>query len=328
MKLHFHARILLSVTLLAALSGIAFASESPTPETPPKGIAKSDWHSIRAAYEADRHAFHAVDGRWQARNPGQQWRTEFDGKGFTVTPDHGQWIWGLELTGYGERTLLSATSSITHEGGKISCQRDENLTEWFINDTRGLEQGWTIHSRSMGVSPTSSHLTLTLDVRGDLQPRVFTAFFQDNAGNSGLSSPVTLRFIDPSALNTYYSFQTAWLDGSGDFTADPFNTGISNGLAWALGMNPRNPDRSRLPTHLVEGEDGNQFFVYRARVLASEVAYQILSSDSLDAGSWSPLPPAQRAETLEVGGWRLIEARVPITEVAPVRFVQLSVQNP
>ena len=45
----------------------------------PEGLSTSDWSSIRAAYQAGRHAAFVVDGGYQARNPGQQWRTRFDG---------------------------------------------------------------------------------------------------------------------------------------------------------------------------------------------------------------------------------------------------------
>jgi hypothetical protein len=125
---------------LAGLSSLILAAEPAAGEAPPQGLASSDWSSIRAAYEAGRHAIHRQEnGTLTARNPGQQWRTEFDGKGFLTTPDHGQWTWGLELTSYGEKTLPSAPNSLTHEGGKVTSPRDENLTEWFINDPRGLE---------------------------------------------------------------------------------------------------------------------------------------------------------------------------------------------
>ena len=70
-----------------------------SPDQVPEGLVKSDWQSIRAAYEAGRHAFQPVDGGWQGRNPGQQWLTVFDGQGFTVTPDAEGWTWGLELAG-------------------------------------------------------------------------------------------------------------------------------------------------------------------------------------------------------------------------------------
>ena len=167
--------------------------------------------------------------------------------------------------------------------------------------------------------------TATSSTPGDF---AFTVFAQDNGGNSLVSAPVTLQFIDPAALSTYSAFQTAWLDGAGDFTADPFNTGIPNGLAWALGLDPRNPDRSRLPTHFVENNVGGKFLVYRARVLASGVVPQILSTTTLTAESWDSLPPAQLEETLEAGGWKLLEAKVPIIESVPRRFLQLAVEQP
>lgn len=136
-----------------------------SPDQVPDGLAKSDWHSIRAAYEAGRHAFQSVGDGWQARNLGQQWLTEFDGQGFTVTPDAGGWTWGLELVGYGEAT------EVRQEGEKISYARADGLTEWFINDTRGLEQGWTLAKRPERAG-TSGPVRLDLTVRGGLRPQV------------------------------------------------------------------------------------------------------------------------------------------------------------
>ncbi|MEK0448207.1 MAG: hypothetical protein RL088_475, partial [Verrucomicrobiota bacterium] len=103
--------ILTSLTALAAV----FTSISPahaaapagkpqqlaSPDQTPEGLSKSDWSSIRAAYEAGRHAFQPVEGGWQARNPGQQWTTRFDGRGFVSQPREGDWTWGLELQTYG-----------------------------------------------------------------------------------------------------------------------------------------------------------------------------------------------------------------------------------
>ena len=156
----------------------------------------------------------------------------------------------------------------------------------------------------------------------------FTAFAEDNRGNSVVSAPVTLQFIDPAAIPSFAAFQAAWLGGAGDFTADPFNTGIPNGLAWALGVDPRNPDRSRLPAHFIDVTEEGKFFVYRARLLASGIVHQMLGSTTLAANEWAALPAGQITETLEAGGWRVVEARVPITEPVTRRFVQLKVEQP
>ena len=115
------------------ISLCAFAAEPLTSRSAPKGLTSSDWSSIRTASEAGRHACHRqVNGNLTARNPGQQWSTEFDGKNFTAAPDHGQWTWGLELTAYVDRVLASASLSMIHEGVNITCHRDENITECFI----------------------------------------------------------------------------------------------------------------------------------------------------------------------------------------------------
>src|SRR5678815_818101 len=59
-------------------------------ETVPDGLTASDWSSIRAAYHAHRHQVLRVEGgAYRAHNPEQQWRTEFDGRGFTTRPQAG-----------------------------------------------------------------------------------------------------------------------------------------------------------------------------------------------------------------------------------------------
>jgi hypothetical protein len=67
----------------------------------PDGLGRSDWNSIRAEYERHRHAAFPVEGGHRARNFGQQWISEFDVRGFLVTPDSSDWKWGLELQSYG-----------------------------------------------------------------------------------------------------------------------------------------------------------------------------------------------------------------------------------
>jgi hypothetical protein len=212
-----------SITLLLiGLSGLTFAAETSLPGYLPKGLASSDWSGIRAAYEAGRHAaVRQQDGTLAARNPGQQWCTEFDGKGFTVTPDHRGWTWGLELTGYGERKHLPAGELAT--GDKIDCpppdnvgseretiasQRDENLTEWFINDACGLEQGWTFLQRPERADP-SAPLNLHLFIRGNLSPRVSADgasvnFQQESGGNALIYGGLKAWDADGMKLPVYF----------------------------------------------------------------------------------------------------------------------------
>ncbi len=116
----------------------------------PHGLSASDWSGIREAYEAGRHVAVACDGGYQARNPGQQWRTRFDGKGFLVTPDDGGWSWGLELVSYGrdgDERAFESPGCIDAEGQRVEYEWDDTLTEWYVNDPRGLEHGYTIRRR-------------------------------------------------------------------------------------------------------------------------------------------------------------------------------------
>jgi hypothetical protein len=126
------------------------------PDQTPQGLAKSDWANIRAAYEAGRHAFQPVagqDGVWQARNPGQQWLTRFDGRGFVAEPKGGGWQWGLELERYGfpgAERVISGVSAVKAEGQRLTYGWDAVVQEWFVNDPRGLEHGFTVRERPIG----------------------------------------------------------------------------------------------------------------------------------------------------------------------------------
>ncbi len=171
----------------------------------PDGLSAGDWSSIRAAYEAGRHAVHAVDGGgFQAWNPNQKWHTRFDGRGFTVTPDAGAWTWGLELQSYGfpgQEQMVSQQARVRTGGGRVAYDWDDTLTEWYVNDRRGLENGYTVYkrpARGAGDGP----LTFILAVRGGLTPEI------TNDGHG-------MRFLDKggAALLTYTGLSVSDADG-------------------------------------------------------------------------------------------------------------------
>ncbi|HYF35515.1 MAG TPA: hypothetical protein VD994_09520, partial [Prosthecobacter sp.] len=157
-------------------------------------LASSDWEGIRAAYDKGRHAIRRdqmTKGHWLGTNPGQRWRTRFDGTGFLITPngqpeDQAPWTWGFVLQSYGykgqERPVASTAVPNTREAanGRFAYQHDDTISEWFVNDKRGLEHGFTLTRR-----PTAMHLggkiaeqenlaqlQLTMAVRGNLRPKV------------------------------------------------------------------------------------------------------------------------------------------------------------
>ncbi|MHC4091383.1 MAG: hypothetical protein ACYSVY_14105, partial [Planctomycetota bacterium] len=185
------AVVLAGATLLTSPS-VSAAWEASTPqvgadeEQVPEDLSASDWTSIRAAYEANRHAAVAVADGYQARNPGQQWRIRFDGRGFEASPDAGGWSWGLELVSYGRGDAQRAAESprrVDSQGQRVEYVWDAALSEWYVNDQRGLEHGYTVHrkpelgeyshnpARDIGFLHQLP-LQFTLAVRGGLHPSV------------------------------------------------------------------------------------------------------------------------------------------------------------
>lgn len=197
------SKAVLRVFSIALMAGsVSHLAEATTPSRPqqlasldqvPKGLAKSDWQSIRAAYEAGRHAFQPTDTSWQARNPGQQWTTTFDQRGFMAQPRDATWQWGLELQSYGwgdQQTSVTGTPVVKAEGQRLSYQWDATVQEWFVNDQRGLEHGFTVAQRPQNILPHTS-LSFTLNTRGNLRPVVppdaLGLLFQDSTGATVLN---------------------------------------------------------------------------------------------------------------------------------------------
>ena len=160
------------------------------PSTRAGGVDPSDWSSIRKAYEAGRRAVVAVEGGYGARDPGNRWTIRFDGRGFDTRPDDGSWGWGLQLVRWGfagrEREVAGEACACA-KGERLTYERDASLSEWYVNDRRGLEQGFTVRERPEGDGP----LTFVLAVRGELRPQVQSdgrgVSFSDGAGAAVLT---------------------------------------------------------------------------------------------------------------------------------------------
>ena len=167
----------------ATRAGDRLAETGKTEDAVPEGLTDSDWKSIRREYERHRHAAVAVDGEFRARNPGQQWLTHFDGRGFTVEPaiagvepEAAGWRWGLELQSYGfpgHQRAVRGQAKMTAQNDRVTYDWDAGLREWFVNDRSGLEHGYTLVSRPPGVGDpqlgAGYRLELRLAVRGGLR---------------------------------------------------------------------------------------------------------------------------------------------------------------
>jgi hypothetical protein len=107
--------------------------------------------------------------QFRAWHPGLSWHVEFDGRGSRVWPAHGDWTWGLELTGIGRPGALRDLPdqpSVELEGPRLTYRWDAGLSEWYENRSEGLEHGFTLHARPEGWLPW---VELRVAIRGGLR---------------------------------------------------------------------------------------------------------------------------------------------------------------
>lgn len=204
-----------SLIAILALNLPVLRAEQPVPA----GLSAGDWSGIRAAHENWQHRFEkAGDGSHTASNPGQRWTTRFDGRGFLVEPAGESWRWGLELRSYGvgeDRIALAERAPVSVSEEKLRYAWDGNLEEWFRNDIRGIEQGWTISERPAGSQ--TEPLCLDLAVLGGLKPQV---------SDSGLG----VSFSDASGIALTYGGLKAW-DATGRDLAVRFEAAKAGRIA-------------------------------------------------------------------------------------------------
>ena len=161
-------------TSIASTGGVPTGTSQQIQDaaTVPQGLNGVEWGSIRKQIAERQRVAIPLKGGYQAWNPGQQWRTTFDTKGFLVKPDNGDWSWGLELKRFGlaGRTKeVATTPRVTSAGSRVAYDWTDTVQEWFVNDTSGLEHGLTIGARPVG---GGEQLELLFGVRGGLKPQV------------------------------------------------------------------------------------------------------------------------------------------------------------
>jgi hypothetical protein len=162
--------------LLVALGVPARAQQSELPVDSSSAqsgeLSAADWAGLRAARDFQVYMMKAAPGGHVAQNPGQAWAANFDGRGFSLTPKDGEWEWGLQLESMGfpgAQFAISAGSQAQADGGRLAYAWSPTLEEWFINDGRGLEHGFTLRAQPTGVSAGSYEpLEFNLGIRGPL----------------------------------------------------------------------------------------------------------------------------------------------------------------
>ena len=182
----------LSIILFLA-AGLTVGTSSATVAEPPPssvdgvplpaGVSASWWTQVQD--DIRRSEYHVtwqeqtrlpdLPGGFQAPNRAHNLRTYFMNDGIRVIPRTSQepeWTWGMSLQGYGTKGNVQAVAQaeLVPLKNRMEYQRGEGLTEWYVNDKRGLEQGFTLKQPpgSQG-EETESWIILRLALHGNLK---------------------------------------------------------------------------------------------------------------------------------------------------------------
>ncbi|RMG92126.1 MAG: PKD domain-containing protein [Chloroflexi bacterium] len=103
----------------------------------------------------------------QAPNRANHLRTYFLDNGIVVTPrteTSDMWHIGLELVAYGYGSSLTPATAVLPQpaGTRVLYTRPE-LTEWYINDHRGIEQGFTLFNPPSRTAETTFRLQYDIE---------------------------------------------------------------------------------------------------------------------------------------------------------------------
>jgi hypothetical protein len=159
-----------TIHVLTLLTVLSFATGRSLGAEP-----SSDWQSRAFAEIAAREYELSLEGDWQAPNRAQGLRSHFTETGLRVLPrvegEHA-WEWGLTLHSYGRPGALPSTLStprLSPFGNRVN--RDwGGIVEWYVNDARGLEHGFTIAQSPTDSSAATSDVHVDLTLTGTLDP--------------------------------------------------------------------------------------------------------------------------------------------------------------
>jgi hypothetical protein len=212
--------------------------------TPPGDLPADAWNKILAQLHRSEYGLAPASGAYQAPNRAHNLRVIFDQHGIHVTPSPASvetgegltgtrnWKLNLALTGYGHAGNLQPTSTDpvqSANGNQLTYHWNDSLTEWYVNDERGLEQGFAL---ALPPTPTQragkgEDLVLEMALDTSLIPE-FTddsqaIRFTDAAGNTvlrygelhatdatGRELPAHLELTTrPTPRNTQYALRIA-----------------------------------------------------------------------------------------------------------------------
>ncbi len=161
-----------TAALLAAAISVVPARALADSSVPPSWSAAVQSHIADSEYEITWQG----EAGWQAPNRAHNLRASFTADGIRVVPRTEQvapWEWGLAFVGVSSSGDVAAVepARLHVDGNRVEYDRG-SIVEWYINDDRGLEQGFTL---SGPLSPARGEVFIELSLTGTLDP----AFSED-----------------------------------------------------------------------------------------------------------------------------------------------------
>ncbi|MFG0318391.1 MAG: integrin alpha [Planctomycetota bacterium JB042] len=161
------------ILLVVALGSLPAEAGPPAPPADPS----SEW--LDAVQDDIRRAEYDVTSAGErahrATNRAQRFDVRFSADGLRIAPGPGSdrdFEWRLSLRGLGRGDALETVSSpeLAVEGNRVEYRRGD-VVEWYVNDARGVEQGFTLSRRPGGAA--DARVVVDLAVSGPLAARSY-----------------------------------------------------------------------------------------------------------------------------------------------------------
>ena len=185
----------------AAVTRLPGAPPAPVSESwdgidPMPGASEDWWTAVQAQIRRDIYALSRAERTdapaYKGHNPAHQLAFTFTSRGLSLQPaasdrdiqphaEHRPWGWDLRFTSYGYEGHLQpvpAPETITSKGNRVayryrldkSGDQGAVVTEWYLNEERGLEHGFTLPLPPSERSTAPGSLVLEMTLKTALLP--------------------------------------------------------------------------------------------------------------------------------------------------------------
>lgn len=131
-----------------------------------KLLAGKQGVDVNELFDAEEFRIHAAaeEGAFAAENPGQEFGVTFRGDGAIRLDSRrtAKWDWSMRTVGTDEAAWEPVSAT------RMQRQIAPGVTEWYLNEARGLEQGYTISSP--GSDPGRIEVSFASDLHAELIP--------------------------------------------------------------------------------------------------------------------------------------------------------------